>query len=154
MSDAVTWSPDGTKLAVIGAEQVEQVGGHGLVCQGWVYVLEPGSYPKRVTTDEIRPISGANIPLGAGTPSMNWATNSALYFVADAKGESFICRVDPESKNTEFVTEGREQIIDWDIVPAADTAVTASSTLDNTGELFAIDIHHSERVQLTHFNDD
>lgn len=153
MSDAVTWSPDGQKLAVVGAEQVEQVGGYGLICQGWVYVLEPGSYPKRVTDDSLRPISGGNIPMGAGTPKMRWPTDGQIFFIADTRGESFICSADPETRNVRHITEGKEQIIDWDIIPEHDTAVTASSTLQNTGELYAVDIHHGERFQLTHLND-
>jgi dipeptidyl aminopeptidase/acylaminoacyl peptidase len=153
MSDAVSWSPDGKRIAVIGAEQVEQVGGHGLVCQGWVYVLEPGSYPERLTDDSLRPISGGNIPLGAGTPGMKWATDRQIFFIADAQGESFICAVDPEDKSVRRITPGNEQISDWDVAPAHDTAITASATLDGTGELYAIDIHHGVRTQFTHHND-
>ncbi len=153
MSDAVTWSPDGERLAVIGAEQVEQVGGYGLICQGWVYVLENGSYPRRITDDSLRPISGPNIPLGAGTPAMRWPTDNQIFFVADARGESFICIVNPEDRQVRRITEGREQITDWDVAPQHDTAVTASATLYGTGELFAIDTHHGDRMQLTHLND-
>ncbi len=157
MSDAVTWSPDGEQLAVIGAEQVEQVGGYGLICQGWVYVLQPGSYPRRLTHDSLRPASGANIPLGAGTPVMRWATPNRIFFVGDARGESFICSVNPEDqpedRTVRFVTGGKEQITGWDVSPQHDTAVTASATLKGTGELFAIDTHHGDRIQLTHLND-
>jgi dipeptidyl aminopeptidase/acylaminoacyl peptidase len=153
MSDAIAWSPDGKKLAVIGAERVEQVGGHGLTCQGWIYVLEPGAYPRRLTDDSLRPISGANIPLGAGTPAVRWPTHGQIFFIADARGESFICIVDPESKQVRRVTKGAEQIIDWDVSASHDTAVTASNTLEGTGELYAIDTLHGERVQLTQLND-
>lgn len=154
MSDAVTWSPDGERIAVIGAEQVEQVGGHGLVCQGWVYVLQPGAYPERLTDDSLRPISGGNIPLGAGTPRMRWATERRIFFIADSRGESFVCTVDPEDKSVRRITSGNEQIVDWDIAPGHDTAVTASATLDGTGELYAVDTHHGDRAQLTHLNDE
>ncbi len=154
MSDAVTWSPDGEQLAVIGAEQVEQVGGYGLICQGWVYVLEPGSYPRRLTDDSLRPVSGPNIPLGAGTPSMRWATPNQIFFVADSKGESFVCVVNPEDRDVRFVTGGKEQISGWDVSPLHDAAVTASATLGGVGELYAIDTHHGDRVQLTHLNDE
>ncbi len=154
MSDAVTWSPDGARLAVIGAEQVEQVGGYGLICQGWIYVLEPGSYPKRLTDDSLRPVSGGNIPLGAGTPDIRWSTDRQIFFVADSRGESFVCSVNPESKTVRKITEGKEQITDWDIAPEQDTAITASVTLQGTGELYAVDTHHGERQQLTHLNDE
>ena len=154
MSDAITWSPDGKQIAVIGAEQVEQVGGYGLICQGWVYVLEPGSYPRRLTDDSLRPVSGGNIPLGAGTPAMEWDTPGQILFVADARGESFVCAVNPEDKSVRRVTDGREQITDWDAAPARDVAVTASATLDGVGELFVIDLLHGDRSQLTHLNDE
>lgn len=154
MSDAVTWSPDGKRLAVIGAEQVEQVGGYGLTCQGWIYILEPGSYPRRLADDTLRPLSGANIPLGAGTPTMNWTTPNQIFFIGESKGESFVCVVNPEDRHVRFVTAGKEQITDWDVSPQHDTAVTASATLDGTGELFAVDTHHGERMQLTHLNDE
>lgn len=152
MSDAVTWSPDGEHIAVIGAEQVEQVGGYGLVCQGWVYVLQPGSYPKRLTDDSLRPVSGNNIPLGAGTPQMSWATDREIFFIADSRGESFVCSVDPEERKVRRITGGKEQITDWDVSPGHDTAVTASATLEGTGELYAVDLHHGERFQLTRLN--
>ncbi len=154
MSDGVAWSPDGKRLAVIGAERVQQVGGHGLTCQGWMYVLEPGAYPRRLTDDSLRPISGANIPLGAGTPAVRWPTDRQIFFIADARGESFICIADPESKQVRRVTKGSEQIIDWDVSAAHDTVVTASNTLEGTGELYAVDTLHGDRVQLTHLNDE
>lgn len=154
MSDAVTWSPDGERIAVIGAEQVEQVGGHGLICQGWVYVLQPGSYPLRLTDDSLRPVSGANIPLGAGTPRMRWPTGRRIFFVADSRGESFVCTVDPEDRSVRRVTAGKEQITDWDVAPEHDTAITTSATLEGTGELYAVDTHHGDRTRLTHLNDE
>lgn len=154
MSDAVTWSPDSERIAVIGAEQVEQVGGYGLSCQGWVYILQPGSYPQRLTDDTLRPISGGNIPLGDGTPHMKWPTEHHIYFVADSRGESFVCLVNTEDKAVTRITGGNEQITDWDIAPRHDTAVTASATLDSNGELFTIDTHLAERTRLTHLNDD
>ncbi len=154
MSDAVAWSPDGERLAVIGAEQVEQVGGYGLICQGWIYVLEQGSYPRRLTDDSLRPVSGPNMPLGSGTPGVDWATPNQIFFVADSRGESFVCSVNPEDKTVRRITAGNEQIVDWDIAPSHDTAVTASTTLEGVGELYAIDTHHGERIQLTHLNDE
>ncbi len=154
MSDAVTWSPDGQQIAVIGAEQVEQVGGYGLICQGWIYVLEPGSYPRRITDDSIRPVSGPNIPLGAGTPQMHWDTPGEIFFIADSRGESFVCSANPEDRSIRRITLGDEQITGWDIASGHSTAVTASATLDNTGELYVIDTHQGERSQLTHLNDE
>ena len=153
MSDAVTWSPDGEKLAVIGAQQVNQVGGYGLTCQGWVYVLQPGSYPVRLTDDSIRPISGANIPLGAGTPDMRWAEDGSIYFTADARGQSYVCGVNAESKQVRRITAGSEQILDWDVAPGAGIAVTAASDLERLGELYSVDLKSGERRKLTDLND-
>jgi dipeptidyl aminopeptidase/acylaminoacyl peptidase len=153
MSDAVTWSPDGERLAVIGAEQAEQVGGYGLICQGWVYVIQPGTYPLRLTDDTLRPISGGNIPLGAGTPHMRWAADGRIYFVADARGQSYVCSVDVESKEARRITSGEEQITAWDISTAAGTAVTASVEPDRAGELYAADLKTGQRRRLTRFND-
>jgi dipeptidyl aminopeptidase/acylaminoacyl peptidase len=153
MSDAVTWSPDGARLAVIAAQQADQVGGHGLICQGWVYVLEPGTYPARLTDDSLRPVSGGNIPLGAGTPAMRWADDGSVYFLADSRGESFVCGVDVVSKQARRITGGGEQLLDWDVTPSEGLAVTAASEPGRAGELYAVDLKSGAKRRLTHLND-
>ena len=48
---ALTWSPDGRRLAVVGSDAPEGM----VLWQGWLYVLEDGKDPLRLTDDSVKP---------------------------------------------------------------------------------------------------
>ena len=48
---AVAWSPDSRSLAAVGSEDPAGM----VLWQGWLYVLQPGSEPRRITGDDQRP---------------------------------------------------------------------------------------------------
>ena len=50
----ITWDPGGNKLAAIGSEDPDLVPGW----QGWMFILEVGEQPKRITDDTLNPVGG------------------------------------------------------------------------------------------------
>ena len=152
-SDAVTWSADGERIAVIGAEQPEQIGGYGLNCQNWVYVIEPGMCPRRLSDDSVRPLAGSNMPIGQGTAAIHWAPDGRIYFIGDSRGQSYVCSVDVETKELKRITGGGEQISGWDASPETGSAVIVYAGPGSVGELSAVDLESGSRERLTRLND-
>ena len=52
---AVAWSPDSRRLVAVASEDESGM----VLWQGWLYVLEPGKEPRRITGDDHRPVLGA-----------------------------------------------------------------------------------------------
>ena len=84
---ALTWSPDGARLAAAGSDDPDVSEGW----QSWVFVLEPGSAPERLTDDSIKPATGS-APV-TPPPEMRWTDDGLIRFLADAKGESGLYEV-------------------------------------------------------------
>ena len=84
---AVAWSPDGRRLLAAGGQ------GEGLMTlwQAYLYVLEPGRPPRRLTDDGIRPCLGYP---GIYPPlELRWTAGDAdgdgrILFLADAAGQT------------------------------------------------------------------
>ncbi|MEX0762849.1 MAG: S9 family peptidase [Dehalococcoidia bacterium] len=154
MAGSIGWSPDGQRLVVVGAEQPEQVGGYGLSCQGWIYVLEPGTYPSRITDDSVRPLSTASgHPIGFDNPELRWTPEDDVLFVADAKGQSYLCSVPAEGGETRMVTPGGQQITGWTADTNGTTAITVAVPTENTGDLYSVDVASGTQERLTALND-
>jgi len=150
MTGGIAWSPDGAKLAVVGAEPAEDVGGYGLICQGWLYVLESGRPPRRVTDDSVRPLVGTNIT--DGNPPLLWTRGNLLLFAADARGRSHLCSVPAAGGDIRRIaTLGA--ITGWAPDAAGNRAVAVASTLESTGELHLIDLASGDETRTTGFND-
>ena len=54
--------------------------------QSWLFVIEPGSSPRKLTDDSISP-AGGYAPL-VPAPEMRWTDDGRISFIADARGES------------------------------------------------------------------
>ena len=154
MVGSIAWSPDGQRIAVTGAEQPEHVGGYGLVCQGWLYVLEPGSYPARLTDDSLRPQAAADgHAVSSAQPPIHWAEDNHVYFAADSMGQSHIASVSADGGEVKRITAGGEQITGWSVSSSTGAAVTAATKPGSVGELFLIDLASGEEKRLTTLND-
>jgi len=150
MIGGIAWSPDGGKLAVVGAEPAVDVGGYGLICQGWLYVLEPGRPPRRITDDSVRPLVGTNID--DGNPPLLWTAGDTLLFAADARARSCLCSAPATGGEVRRIA-GLGAITDWATDAAGTRAVVAASTLESAGELHLVDIASGEEMRITGFND-
>ena len=81
---AVAWSPDGSRLAAIGSQEKEIVPGW----QGWLYVLEQGWAPQRLTGDSVNPVGGF-LPLTL-PPELRWTPRDEVLFLGDQHGQSYL----------------------------------------------------------------
>lgn len=150
MAGGIGWSPDGKKLVVVGAEPVADVGGYGLVCQGWLYVLEGGKPPRRVTDDTVRPVVGTNI--NDRNPPILWASDDTLVFIADSRARSYVCSV-PVSGGEIRRVAGLGAISDWSPDGDGLQAVVAASTLESAGELHLVELNSGSETRITGLND-
>ena len=92
---ALGWSPSGDKLVAVGSD----VENGSASYQGWLYVIQPGQEPRRLTDDSIKPVAGFP-PQGPFT-KMLWTDDGVLYFLADARGVSFLCSVPSRGRRRE-----------------------------------------------------
>ena len=84
---AVVWSPDGSRLAVIGSDD----GRVNVGMQGRLFVLKEGAAPVAITDYSVRPAAGYApvIP----PPDLRWTNDDNILFIGDSKGESYLCSV-------------------------------------------------------------
>ena len=101
---ALCWSPAGDALAVVGSD--DEVVGAGW--QSWLFVIEPGSAPRKLTDDSISP-AGGYAPL-VPAPEMRWTDDGRVSFIADARGESGIYQVDVDSGDLQKCDRGRANV--------------------------------------------
>jgi dipeptidyl aminopeptidase/acylaminoacyl peptidase len=154
MAGSIAWSPDGERLAVTGAERPQDAGGYGLLCQSWVYVLEPGSYPARLTDDSLRPAaSTTGQAVGVDLPQLKWTSGGQVVFLADARGQSYVCEVSSGGGQVRRITAGGCQITAWAVDEAGKSAIVVEATPSSPGDLFAVDLANGAQRKLTSFND-
>ena len=96
---AITWSPDSTRLVVVGSDDEEI----GVAWQSWLFILEPEHTARRLTSDSLKPAAGFP-PLSAG-PELRWTADGRIIFLADSRGESYILHV-PELGGNPHTIEG------------------------------------------------
>ncbi len=154
MAGSINWAPVGDRLVVTGAESPAEIGGFGLGCQNWVYVLEHGSYPARITDDSIRPQSTATgFPTSPDYSALRWTADGRILFVADASGQSYVCEVRDDGKGARKITAGGCQITAWAVDAQGRAAVVAAATPSSPGELYVVDLKTGRESRLTSFND-
>ena len=142
---ALTWSPSGDAMAVVGSD--DEVVGAGW--QSWIFVIEQGNAPRKITDDSISP-AGGYAPL-VPAPEMRWTDDGRVSFIADARGESGIYQVDVDSGDLHKVTGGGlMSLISFDA--GASTAVVLTTAPDSAGDLYKVDMESGTVAQLTDFN--
>ena len=77
---ALCWSPFGDAIAVVGSD--DDIVGAGW--QSWLFVIEPGRAPRKLTDDSIS-VAGGYAPL-VPAPEMRWTDDGCISFIADAQG--------------------------------------------------------------------
>jgi len=142
---ALCWSPSGDAMAVVGSD--DEVVGAGW--QSWIFVIEQGNAPRKITDDSISP-AGGYAPL-VPAPEMRWTDDGRVSFIADARGESGIYQVDVDSGDLHKVTGGGlMSLISFDA--GASTAVVLTTAPDSAGDLYKVDMESGTVAQLTDFN--
>ena len=141
------WSPDGGRLAVIGSEDPEA----DVWIQGYVYLLEPGLPPRRLTDDSIKPQAGYGGAASSAT-DVRWTADGALLMLADARSESYIYRVPAGDTAASPVVGGRGQ---WSAVSFDATGDRGAAVLSSTGspsDIYAVNLGSRVAERLTDYN--
>ena len=142
---SLRWSPSGDAIAVVGSD--DDIVGAGW--QSWLFVIEPGFAPRKLTDDSISP-AGGYAPL-VPAPEMRWTDDGLISFIADARGESAIYQADAGTGDLRRVTGGglmSQVSFDAD----AGSAVALIVPPDSAGDLHSVDMTSGAAVQLTDFN--
>jgi len=149
----VGWSPDGKKLVVLGSESGEKSGGYSLSAQSWLYVLEEGRKPRQISDESVRPVTSA----GAGIPNQElvWTADDRILFLADARGESFICAasVGSAAGQVRRLSKGGAAIARWAVDGSGRWCVAGSVPPGSVGEIEVIDLATGSASRIARYND-
>ena len=143
---ALAWSPDSSRLVAVGSDVLEG----SATYQGWLYVLENGQAPRRITDDSIKPVAGFP-PLGPVT-RLRWTGDGRIIFLADAHGETFLCWVSAEGGEAHRIAGGGAQTTALTLDAQATEAVVLSVPSSSSGDLHWLDVGSGSRRQLTDYN--
>ena len=143
---AVTWSPNGASLAPIGSDDDEI----GTGWQGWVFILEPGKDPQRLTDDSIKPAAGFAPTVPA--PQMRWTEDGRILFLADTRGESYLCEVLAAGGELRRIAGGGAQYSTLSLDGRARKAVVLAVTPASSGDLHLIGLEDGSQASLTAYN--
>jgi len=143
---AIAWSPDGRQMAVVGSDAPEGM----VLWQGWLYVLEEGKEPRRLTDDTIKPYLG--FPPVTRPATLRWADDGGIIFLGESKGESFVFRTPSNGGPSETVWGGECLATGLSFDQVAAQAVVSASFPDSPGDLYRIDLAAGGGKQLTDHN--
>ena len=143
---ALAWSPDSKKLAVVASEET-----NGLVLwQGWLYVLEPGKDPRRITDDSIKP--SLAMPALARPTELGWGQDGTICFVGEQRGESFLFQVAAGGGAAESRYGGSCLIASMSLDRLMQRAVVATASPESPGDLHLVDLADGASRQITDHN--
>ncbi|MCH7737598.1 MAG: S9 family peptidase, partial [Chloroflexi bacterium] len=143
---ALTWSPDGRQLAVVGSDAPEGM----VLWQGWLYVLEDGKEPRRLTDDTIKPYLG--FPQVMRPATLRWTDEGRILYLGERKGESFLFQTPSEGGPSESIWGGSCLATGLSFDQGAAQAVVAASFAGSPGDLFQIDLTAGRSKQLSDHN--
>ncbi len=136
---AAAWSPDSRRLAVVGSDDPAGM----VLWQGWLYILEPGRQPRRITTDAQRPALGGG-PGAARQPEIRWTANPGngghITFLGERHGESYIYQTPDSNGETRQLWGGGRLAAALSLDANARRAVVASSSPSAPSELLLINL--------------
>lgn len=142
----ITWSPDGKRLAVIGSDDGEITASW----QGWIFLLEPGRPPVRLTDDSIKPVASFSPVLPSS--ELQWSKDGRISFLADARGESYLCELRVTEGKLRKVAGGGQLMAALALDEVCQKVVVLAATPNSSGELFIIDTGQGSQTPLTSYN--
>ncbi len=151
---ALTWSPDGQQLVVVGSDAPE-----GMVqWQGWLYVLEDEQKPRKLTDDTIKPYLG--FPSVMRPATLCWTDDGRIIYLGERKGESFLFQ-SPAGDGFQTPSRGGPSETIWGgsclstgltLDQRASGAVVTASFAGSPGDLYAIDLATGQSKQMSDHN--
>ena len=144
---ALGWSPDGLRLAAAGSDMPQGMA----LWQSWLYVLEPGRPPQRLTDDSLRPL--LSFPTVSRPPELRWTEDGRILFLGDQKGESWLLEAPASGGPIRRLAGGGWQSGGVSFDGSARAGVVVSSYPGSPGELYYLDLVSERREQLTRCNE-
>ena len=126
---ALAWSPQSDGLVAVASESP----GYLVVWQGWLYLLEPGRPPRRLTDDSFRP--GVGFPPWSRSPEIRWTRDGRILLLGDCRGESHLYQVSAATGDATVLLGGGCQSTDLTLDAGAETAALVSSSPSYPAEL-------------------
>ncbi len=157
---ALTWSPDGHRLAVVGSDAPEGM----VLWQGWLYVLEEGKEPRKLTGDTNKPYLG--FPSVMRPATLRWTDDGRIIYLGERKGESFLfqppsgdaqapsgdAQTPSGGGTSETVWGGSCLSTGFSLDQGAAEAVVTASFPESPGELYHVELATGRTKQLTDHN--
>ena len=141
LSGAVAWSPDGERLAAVGTDDPVL----GDPRQSFLFVADRNG-ARKLTDGGYSPVLPA--------PELRWTPDDRILFLADHRGESFVCEVDAGGGPLRKLAGGGAQSISLTVDSAARTAVMRSTPPDTAGDLHLVDLRDGTQMRVTCSNDE
>ena len=141
LSGAVAWSPDGESLAIVGTDDPVL----GDPRQSFLFVAD--RYGARKLTD------GGYSPV-LPAPELRWTSDDRILFLADHRGESYVCEVGAGGGPLGTLAGGGAQSVSLTVDAAARSAVMRSTPPQTAGDLHLVDLREGTQRRLTCSNDE
>ena len=138
--NAFAWSLDGNRLVVAGSDDREVDDPR----QSWLFVIEPGRPPRRITDGSFTPV--------LGDAEIRWTDDGRIVFVGDSRGQSYLCEVPEAGGTLKTVTGGGVQTRAMTLDAEARKAVVLSTPPDAMADLHLVDLDASVQTRLTAVN--
>jgi dipeptidyl aminopeptidase/acylaminoacyl peptidase len=120
--------------------------------QAWLYLLEPGNTPQRLTDDSFRPYLG--FPFISRHPEIRWTEDDRVVLLGESRGESFLYQVSITDFSARHLLGGGWQSTAVSLDSAARKAVVLSASWRSPGDLYQLSLDTQEQKQLTDYNYD
>ena len=142
----LAWSPEGDKLLAAATDVPT-----GLVSwQSWLYIIQPGHSPERITDDSIKPFVSFP-PMNPG-PSMRWQSDGRILFLGERWGESYLFEAHAGEVGVHELYGGSRQTSGLALDRNARRAVEMSASPASPGDLLLLDLDTGASKQLTDVN--
>ena len=143
---ALAWSPEGDRLLAAATDSPK-----GMVAwQSWLYVIQPGHDPARITDDSIKPFVSFP-PMNPG-PSMRWQRDGRILFLAERRGESYLFEAHAEEGGVRELHGGSRLTSGLALDQDARRAVEVSASPASPGDLSLLDLDTGASRPLTDAN--
>jgi dipeptidyl aminopeptidase/acylaminoacyl peptidase len=140
---ALGWAPDNDRLVAVASDDPRSSAAY----QGWVYVLQPGKTPQRLTDDSFRPATGFYPIMSA--PELRWTADGRILCIGDTGGQSFLYEVSAAGGPGRVRAGGGFQATALTLDHRSTRAVIAATPPESPGELYLTDFTAQTCRRLT-----
>ncbi len=141
LAGALAWSPDGSQLAVIGTDDPDL----GDTRQSALFAANRDGAVRKLTDGAYTPALPA--------PGLKWV-RGAIIFLADYRGESYVCEVSGSGGPLKTIAGGGAQSTSLTLDTEGMWAVMLSTPPESAGDLCLVDLDEGSHRRLTRVNDD